>query len=70
MPKQNNINYMTNNNLVSLNWVPGHSNIPSNDEAGRARVLRKGTTRKYMQKGIYTILILKKTINNKENKEV
>ena len=32
---------MASNNSVSLNWVPGHSNIPGNDEA--EKLSREGT---------------------------
>ena len=37
----NRINDMTSNNSVSLYWVPGHSNMPGNDEADR--LSREGT---------------------------
>ena len=36
------INEVAANNSVSLNWVPGHSNIPGNEEADG--LLREGTT--------------------------
>ena len=37
----NRINDMTNNNSVSLYWIPSHSNTPGNDEADR--LSREGT---------------------------
>ena len=38
----NRINEVAVNNSVSLNWVPGHSNIPGNEEADG--LSREGTT--------------------------
>ena len=51
------INEVAANNSVSLNWVPGHSNIPGNEVAdGRSR---EGTTTNTNVVGyiVYTILV-------------
>ena len=53
----NRINEVTANNSVSLNWAPGHSNIPGNEEADG--LSREGTTtntnrRQQTQTGMHT----------------
>ena len=54
---------MTSNNSVSLYWVPGHSNMPGNDEAGR--LLWEGTIITTYEKAYIPYSYIKKTINKK-----
>ena len=57
------INEVAANNSVSLNWVPGHSNIPGNEEADG--LSREGTTTNKNVVGYIPYSYIKKTINNK-----
>ena len=54
---------MTSNNSVSLYWVPGHSNMPGNDEA--ERLSREGTIITTYDKAYIPYSYIKKTINKK-----
>ena len=57
------INEAAANNSVSLNWVPGHSNIPGNEVAdGQSR---EGTTTNTNVVGYIPYSYIKKTINSK-----
>ena len=51
------------NNSVSLNWVPGHSNIPGNEEADG--LSREGTTTNTNVVGYIPYSYIKETINSK-----
>ena len=57
------INEVAANNSVSLNWVPGHSNIPGNEVADG--LSKEGTTTNTNIVGYIPYLYIKKTINNK-----
>ena len=57
------INEVAANNSVSLNWVPGHSNIPGNEVADG--LSREGTTTNTNVVGYIPYSNIKKTINNK-----
>ena len=57
------INEVAANNSVSLNWVPGHSDIPGNEEADG--LSREGTTTNTNVVGYIPYSYIKKTINNK-----
>ena len=57
------INEVAANNSVSLKWVPGHSNIPGNEEADG--LSREGTTTNTNVVGYIPYSYIKKTINNK-----
>ena len=57
------INEVAANNSVSLNWVPGHSNIPDNEEADG--LSREGTTANTNVVGYIPYSNIKKTINYK-----
>ena len=57
------INEVAANNSVSLNWVPGHINIPGNEEADG--LSREGITTNTNVVGYMPYSYIKKTINNK-----
>ena len=52
-------------NSVSLNWIPGHSNIPGNEEADGLSRPREGTTTNTKVVGYIPYSDIKKAINSK-----